>query len=225
MIRRLILQTTIWIAAMGVLLFVPAGTLAWPAAWIYLAEMGVTGIAAGLWLARHDPALLAERMSMLIQRDQKPWDKALVAALILVWCGWHILVALDAVRYGWSEVPLWLQFLGALGVPACMYVAFLAMRANRFAAPVIKVQKDRGHRVATGGPYRVVRHPMYAGALLLFVGMPLLLGSWYGLLLVPIMVLALGARTVMEERMLTRELEGYKEYAGRVRHRLVPLVW
>jgi len=225
MVYRLIWQTAVWLASMAALLFIPAGTFAWPAAWIYLAEMGVAGLLIGLWLARHNPGLLAERMSPLIQRAQKRWDKVLMISLIVLWCAWFVLIALDAMRYRWSEVPFWAQAVGALWISIAMYVVFTTMRANSFAAPVVKIQSERGHRVVSDGPYAVVRHPMYAGALLLFLGTPLLLGSRWGLALAPVIAVLMGTRAVMEERTLARELEGYKEYAARVRYRMIPLVW
>jgi protein-S-isoprenylcysteine O-methyltransferase Ste14 len=164
-------------------------------------------------------------MKPLIQRDQKPWDKALMVVFLFLWCAWIVVMALDAARFGWSIVPLWVQALGALAIAVAMYIMFLIMRTNSFAAPVVKIQAERGHRVISDGPYAIVRHPMYGGALLLIVGTPLLLGSGWGLASSPVIMLMLGVRAVMEERTLARELEGYADYASRVRYRLVPGVW
>ena len=160
MIRRLIWQSAVWFACMAALLFIPAGTADWPAAWIYLAEMGLATLVITIWLARYNPALLAERMSPLIQRDQKKWDKLLMIVLIVLWCAWFMLMGLDAVRYGWSAVPPWAQALGALAILVAMYVFFLTVRVNSFAAPVVKIQTERGHKVVSDGPYAIVRHPM-----------------------------------------------------------------
>jgi protein-S-isoprenylcysteine O-methyltransferase Ste14 len=223
--QRLIRQSIVWLAIMMALLFIPAGTLAWPAAWIYLLEMGITSFFITTWMLRNNPALLAERMAPLIQRNQKNWDKALMGTLMVLWCGWFVLMGLDAGRYGWSHVPLWLQALGALAYPVAMYVIFLTVRANSFAAPVVKIQTERGHTVVSDGPYAIVRHPMYAGALLLLIATPLILGSWWGLALLPVIVALLATRAVLEERTLARELAGYAEYATRVRYRLIPMVW
>jgi protein-S-isoprenylcysteine O-methyltransferase Ste14 len=209
---------------MAVFLLVPAGTLDWPAAWGFLAEMGVLSLALGLWLARHDPALLAERLGSPFQRTQKTWDKIFVAVLMVLYFGWLVLIGLDA-RWGISRVPLWLQALGALGVALSTYVTFLTFRENSYAAPVVKIQRERGHRVVSTGPYAYVRHPMYAGGLLTFVGMPLQLGSWLGLAAVALLVPLLAFRMVMEERTLATELDGYRDYAKRVRWRLVPRIW
>jgi protein-S-isoprenylcysteine O-methyltransferase Ste14 len=105
------------------------------------------------------------------------------------------------------------------------YLVWLTFKTNSYAAPVIKIQKERGHRVVTTGPYAYVRHPMYAGAVLFMVGAPLLLGSWLGLLAAVLFIVLIGVIAVLEERTLKAELEGYAEYASRVRYRLVPRVW
>ena len=225
LVRRLIRQSVIWLACMMALLFIPAGTLGWPAGWIYLAEFGIASFVITGWLARHNPALLAERMSPLIQRGQKSWDKALMVTLLVMWCAWYVVMGFDAVRYGWSHLPLWARVLGALTIAASMHVMFLVMRTNTFAAPVVRIQTERGHRVVSDGPYAVVRHPMYAGAMLLFIGTPLLLGSWWGLAMAPFITALMAARAVLEERTLARELDGYAAYATRVRYRLIPMVW
>ena len=106
-------------------------------------------------------------MKPLIQRDQKPWDKALMAVFLFLWCAWFVVMALDAARFRWSDVPLWLQVLGAIAIAVSMYIMHLIMRTNSFAAPVVKIQAERGHRVVSDGPYAIVRHPMYGGTLLL----------------------------------------------------------
>jgi protein-S-isoprenylcysteine O-methyltransferase Ste14 len=225
MIRRIVVQSIVGLAIMAALLFLPAGTLAWIAGWIYLVEISITSLAMAFWMLRHNPALLAERMGPLIQRQQKTWDKILIVSLLVLWAAWFVIMGLDAVRYRWSDMPPWLQVLGALAIVVSMYIIFLTMRANTFAAPVVKIQAERGHHVVSDGPYAIVRHPMYGGALLLIVGTPLLLGSWWGLAATPVIVLLLAGRAVLEERTLARELEGYRDYASRVPYRLVPFVW
>jgi protein-S-isoprenylcysteine O-methyltransferase Ste14 len=209
---------------MAVFLLVPAGTLDWPAAWGFLAEMGVLSLAVGLWLARHDPALLAERLGSPFQRAQMTWDKIFMAVVMVLYFAWLILMGLDA-RWAISRMPIWLQALGALGVALANYVVFLAFRENSYAAPVVKIQRERGHKTVSTGPYAFVRHPMYAGGLLMFLGMPLQLGSWLGVAALALMVPLLAVRIVMEERTLRAELEGYRDYAARVRYRMIPGLW
>jgi protein-S-isoprenylcysteine O-methyltransferase Ste14 len=151
---------------------------------------------------RRDPALLASRLGSLVQRGQPFWDKIFLLTFIVVWCGWLVLMALDAQRWHSSDVPLALNVLGGALVIAGFLATLLVFRENSFAAPVVRVQAERAQCVIDTGPYSVVRHPMYASAVLYLLGMPLLLGSWYGLLVVPLMVLALAPRAVFEERLL-----------------------
>ena len=222
---RLIVQTTLWIAAMGALLFVPAGTFAWPGAWVFLVELWVLGVAVGLWLLHHDPALLKERTGSFVQRDQPPVDKLIVVSLITLYVLWFVAMGLDR-RYGWwSSVPMWLQALGAIGVFLSVYLGYLTFRANSFASPVVKIQTERAHSVITTGPYAYVRHPMYAGALFHFIGLPLLLGSRWGLAFLPIFIALFAIRIGIEERTLRIALKGYDDYAARVRYRIIPLIW
>ncbi|MGO4567722.1 isoprenylcysteine carboxylmethyltransferase family protein [Rhizobium sp. 2YAF20] len=225
MITRMVVQTTIWLLAMGVVLFLAAGDWGWPQGWVFLGEIAVSSFAVSFWLARHDPALLAARLSAPVQPDQQPWDRVFMAAAALVFVSWLVLSALDARRFGWSVVPLWAEALGAVLIALCMLVVWQTFRFNTFAAPQVRVQIDRQQRVITDGPYRIVRHPMYSGALLMFVGTPLLLGSWWGLLFVPLAVVGIGFRAVGEEQMLRVELPGYDDYTRDVRFRLFPGIW
>jgi protein-S-isoprenylcysteine O-methyltransferase Ste14 len=208
-----------------VLLFLLAGTLAWPAAWIFLAEMFGLSLLSGLRLARRDPALLRERLGSPYQKDQGADDKRLMTAILLVFVLWFAFMPLDAVRFGWSSVPHWAQAVGALGIALSIWIGDRTMRANSFAAPVVKIQVARGHRVADSGPYRYVRHPMYAGALFFFLGVPLLLGSWWGLVFAPLLAGLLCRRILIEEKALRAGLAGYDDYAARIRYRLIPGIW
>ena len=224
MIVRMVFQTTLMLAVMGAILFLAAGDWRWPQGWAYLVEVGLGAFLVSFWLARHDPALLASRLSSPVQPDQKPWDRIFMAGAGVAFIGWMALIGLDA-RFGWSHAPLWAQALGAVLIALCMVLVWRTFRFNSFAAPQVRIQADRGQRVITEGPYRFVRHPMYAGAIFYFLGSPLLLGSWWGLAPVPLFIAGMGARAVGEERMLRRELAGYDDYARRVRFRLVPGVW
>jgi protein-S-isoprenylcysteine O-methyltransferase Ste14 len=221
----LIIRSGLWLAGMAALLFIPAGTLRWPAAWMFLLEMCVWTFAMSAWLARHDPELLAERVKPLNQPGQKRWDKILITGAAVLWAAWLAFMPLDAVRYRWSHVPPWVEGMGAIGLLACAYLVYITFRENTYAAPVVRIQKERGHKVVATGPYQYVRHPMYAGAAFFFLSTPLQLGSWWGLALAPLMIAVLAIRAVLEERTLAVELEGYAEYAARVRYRLIPLVW
>ena len=225
MVVRLIVQTLVWFGGMGVLLFLSAGTLNWPGAWAFLAVMAGLGLMSGLLLARHDPALLNEQLRPPIQTDQIPADKVFMSLLLLLVCVWLVFMALDAARFGWSSVPAWVQAIGALSLFLSVGISYRTMRENSFAAPVVKIQKDRGQTVITTGPYSYVRHPMYFGGLFFFIGTPLLLGSWWGLAFALVITVLICFRISIEEKALRAGLDGYDDYATRVRYRLIPLIW
>jgi protein-S-isoprenylcysteine O-methyltransferase Ste14 len=222
---RMAAQTLLSLVVMGAILFLAAGDLRWPQGWIFLVEIGASSFAVSIWLLRHDPALLASRLAPPLQRDQEQWDRIFMAVLLVAFVAWMALIGLDARRFRWSAVPVWSQVLGASLIALCMILCWQVFRFNTFAAPQVKIQPGRAQQVITEGPYRFVRHPMYAGGSLLFIGTPLLLGSWYGLLAAPILIVAVSTRIVAEERMLRRELVGYDDYAKRVRYRLLPGLW
>ena len=225
MLAKWFVQTIICLGVIALLLFVPAGTVNWSGAWIFLVEALVVSVVLGLWLERHDPALLKERLRPPIQKGQSTSDKIITGLLVLLYLGWFVFMGLDAVRFKWSSVPAWLAAPGALGVLLACYIAYLAFRENSFAAPVVKIQKERAQTVVTTGPYRYVRHPMYAGMIFYLFGAPLLFGSWWGLLWGLALLGLFAIRILIEERTLKKELQGYNEYTVRVRYRLIPLVW
>jgi protein-S-isoprenylcysteine O-methyltransferase Ste14 len=225
LMRKFVLRTTIWLLFLFGVLFAAAGTLDWLGGWIYFGLSVVITVAGGLWLLRRDPDLLEERLGSLVQRDQKGWDKIFMLAMLVLWVGWLVLIGLDAKRFHWSHVPFSVQMLGLALLVLATYIIGLTFRENSYAAPVIKIQKERGHQVVSTGPYAYVRHPMYAGAVLYIIGIPLLLGSWWGLAASILIIVLIGVRAVLEERTLAEELEGYAQYASRVRYRLVPYLW
>jgi len=147
---RFVVRSVIWIFILALLLFVPAGTLRWPGAWAFLAIMAVAGFGGVEWLRRHDPELLRERLKPPFQRDQKPWDKVLMATFLPLWFAWFVLMAIDR-RFGWSDVPVFAEVLGAVLVMLGMLLGFRVLKENSYAAPVVKLQKDRGHRVVSTG--------------------------------------------------------------------------
>ena len=222
---RLFLQSIGWLVIMGLLLFLPADNWRWPQAWAFLAIFAIGSIAFSAWLWRRDPALLAARLGPLVQHGQPLWDRIFLLTFVSLWCGWLVLMALDAQAWHTSAMPPLLNVMGGLLVIAGFGATLLVLRENSFAAPVVRVQTERQQRVIDTGPYARVRHPMYAAALLYLVGMPFLLGSWYGWLIVPVMIAGLAARAMFEERLLRRELPGYADYLTRVRYRLIPGVW
>lgn len=224
MIAKLLLQNTIFVVALGALLFASAGTLDWPAAWVFLVTSAIIGPACGLWLAKTDPALLAERMRPTFQADQPAADKKFMLTFVLVTLIWLVAIGLDR-RAQVFDVPLVLQALGlAMYLLSTAFIMWV-FRENSFAAPVVKVQAERHHRVISSGPYAFVRHPMYSGIMLFFVGVPLLLGSWWGVAIAPVFAILFAIRARIEERALVEGLPDYADYAERVRYRLVPGLW
>jgi protein-S-isoprenylcysteine O-methyltransferase Ste14 len=224
MIARLLLQNVLYVAGMGALLFLFAGTVDWPAAWAFLGTMIVLGIASGWWLAGRDPALLAERMNPMMQEGQPAADKRFMLVFGAAALAWLAVIGLDRRWQGSSMATAW-QALGlALLLASTLFILWV-MRVNSFAAPVVKVQAERGHRVIDSGPYAFVRHPMYSGTFLFFVGAPLMLGSWWGAAMAPLFLVLFAFRAGIEERALIEGLPGYTDYLARVRYRLVPGLW
>jgi len=224
MVAKWLFQTFAWIVALAALLFVPAGTLHWPAAWVFLGFMIAIGLGFGGWLARRDPALLAERMRSPIQPDQPAADKKLLLALGLVILIWFIAMGLDQ-RWHLSGMSIAWQVIGlALLILSSAFIAWV-FRENSFAAAAVRLQSERGHHVISSGPYAFVRHPMYGGAILFMLGVALLVGSWWGVVMSPVFAILFGIRTRIEENTLTAGLPEYADYAARVRYRLVPGVW
>jgi len=225
MIAKLLLQNLMWTVAMGALLFMPAGTLHWPAAWMFLGTIGILRVAGGLWLARHEPALLNGRMRPVMQDDQPAADKKFILVFGFAALIWFLAIGLDMRTHG-VRIPSEVQALGFLMLLFSSGFILWVMCENSFAAPVIKPQTERGHRVISSGPYAFVRHPMYSGTVLFFVGAPLLLlGSWWGIALSPLFAVLFALRIAIEERALRAGLPGYADYAARVRYRLVPGLW
>lgn len=225
LVRRLIKQTIIWLLALGAMLFGSAGTLDWPEAWVLLIGGGALGLASAVLIIRQDPQLMRERMRGPIQSQQKPWDKALLTVVMVLCIAMFIVAGLDAVRYRISHMPVWLEVLGAAGIALGIYMFHVVMRTNSYATAVVRVQDERGHQVISTGPYAFVRHPMYSGAILYFLGIALLLGSWYAAGIAVLLIALFCLRAVWEEQTLIDELPGYAAYAERVRYRLIPGVW
>jgi protein-S-isoprenylcysteine O-methyltransferase Ste14 len=205
--------------------FLPAGTIAWPAAWIFLILFFGFVVALTLWLFRHNPGLLTERMGGSIRSGQKAWDIVFQVVVNIAFLAWLLFMPLDAIRFHWSQAPVWLQALGVLMLLFSFYLFFLTFRENSYLSPVVRIQQDRGQTVVSSGPYHYVRHPMYAGATLFLLGTPLVLGALYGTLIGLLLVVMVAVRAVMEERTLSEELPGYAAYMRKVRYRLIPYVW
>lgn len=200
------------------------GGVDWPEAWVLFAMLMAYAIPTGLWLRKHNPKLMKERMLFKKSfKGWKGWDKLIQAGFGLFFTALFATAAADAVVYGWSGVPLWVEVMGFAGVVPALVVSFLVMRENTYLSRLSEVQK--GQEVIATGPYSFVRHPMYAAFLPMFPCLALALGSYWALVPSLPLVVLLVARTHMEDRMLHKELEGYGEYARKTRYRLVPGIW
>jgi protein-S-isoprenylcysteine O-methyltransferase Ste14 len=225
MILRIFVQTTAWLGVMAAVLFLAAGNWLWPEGWAFIVIFAVGSAAFVAWLLKRDPALLASRMDLSARKNQPWWDRLFLLVFIGFWFVWLAFMAADAQRWHRSHMPVWLEAAGAVLIVAGFAATMPVFAANSFAAPAIEVQEQRGQRVIDSGPYALVRHPMYAAASLYLIGLPLLFGSWFGLIGTAVFLIGVSWRAVGEERTLTRELPGYADYMNRVRWRLVPHVW
>jgi protein-S-isoprenylcysteine O-methyltransferase Ste14 len=205
---------------LGALLFLSAGTTDWRAARVWLALFVAAGVAATLL---SPTAVLAERLQRPVRAGQPDADIIWMALFGPLLLGWFVLAGLDAVRFGWSDVPTGLQAVGVAVFVLANALAVWVLRTNPFAAASVRVADD--HVVATTGPYAIVRHPMYSSVVLYFPGTALVLGSYVATAAAGALVVGLAMRTGIEERALRDGLPGYAEYAARVRWRLVPGVW
>lgn len=212
------------LTGLALLLFGTAGTLRWPQAGLYLITQSFFTIASILWLGKHNPTLLEERMAIR-KKFAKSWDRLILLFIVTLSLPYYALPGLDAVRFGWSYLPPWVNGFGYVGVVTGLAVIFLAMRANTFLFPIVKVHREGGHHVIMSGPYGFIRHPMYVGFITYTLSLPVLLGSLWALVPSALVVALLFVRTHLEDKMLHTELDGYADYAKRVRYRIVPGIW
>ena len=208
----------------ALLLFGAAGTFRWEACWVFLALFFGPATVLTAITARRDPALLAERMNTRFQKGQPLWDRIFLVGIGVVFLGWLVAMGLDA-RVHWSHMPGWLRAAGAATMLLSWWISYRVFGANTFLAPVVRVQAERHQTVISTGPYAIVRHPFYTGAILLLVGSALLLGSWAGLAGAGLITLGIALRIPGEEHELRLHLAGYNDYAADVRYRLVPYLW
>lgn len=221
-----VIASLLYLALFPVILFVLAGDWRWTEGWLFSVIFMATCFGPLVYLYFYDPALLKERFGSPVQETQKAWDKVFLSLFFLAFMVWYAIMPLDARRFGWSPAfPWWVEAAGTLLLILAAFILFAALKENTFAAPVVKIQKERGQKVISTGLYAFVRHPMYAGAVLLFIGVPLLLSSLYGLVRSAVLIVLIAVRSLGEEAMLKQELEGYSEYMKRVKWRMIPFVF
>ena len=207
---------------MAIIIFVPAWTLDYRQAWIFLVVFFVPPLLITIYLMKHDPKLLERRTTAGPGAEQERIQNIIQALAGLAFIAIFIVSALDH-RFGWSTVPAYVTALGDVLVILGFYLVFLVFKENTFASGTIEVVAEQ--RVISTGPYALVRHPMYIGALVMLIGVPLALGSWWGLLAIIPMTLVLILRLLDEEKFLAKNLAGYSDYQSKVRYHLFPLIW
>ena len=223
---RAVLGFTLYLLLVPALLFIAAGTVNWPMAWVYVVFLLVSTLGSRLIVFKRNPDTLRERARFTTAEGTESWDRILVAIVGLLGpMAMVIVVGLDQ-RFGWSTIiPEIGQYLAALVVAGGYGLAVWAMVVNPYFSAVARIQRDRGQVVVTTGPYRIVRHPSYAGALLASLAIPIMLDAIWALVPALLLVVALIIRTKLEDRMLMEELGGYPAYAAETSYRLIPGVW
>jgi protein-S-isoprenylcysteine O-methyltransferase Ste14 len=219
---KVVIQFLLFPIFMGALLFLPAGTFDYWEAWLFSAVFFVCNVALTIWMMIKDPRLLVRRMRAGPSAEREPAQKAIMAFAMLSFAGACILPGLDH-RFGWSDVPASIVIIGNILIALSYLIFYFVFRENTYGAATIQVEDNQ--RVISTGPYALVRHPMYVGALLMTLGMTLALGSWWGLLMLIPCVAAIVWRLLDEEKFLSRNLAGYTEFKNKVRYRLIPSVW
>ncbi len=224
--KRLIIPTLrtflLGVLILGALLFLPAGTLTYWQAWVFIAVFLGAANAIGVYLALHDPELLERRKKAGPAAEQSPAQKIIISFALLAWIALLVCSGLNH-RFGWSPVPVALVVLGNALVVLGFLLDFVVLKVNRYGGSTVEVVA--GQTVITTGPYAVIRHPMYAGVLVMTLGIPLALAFWWGLGVVVLITPVLMWRILDEEKLLERELPGYVDYEQKVRYRLVPYLW
>jgi protein-S-isoprenylcysteine O-methyltransferase Ste14 len=220
--RRLLLVFLESIAMVVLFLFLPAGSLYFWQAWVYSIILFVSSAAITLYIWKRDPALLERRLEIGVVEEKEKTQKIIQA---FAYIGFPLLLIIPALdhRFRWSHVPYSIVILGDILVVAGLYLYVLVLKENTFASATIEITTNQ--KVISTGPYSLVRHPMYLGALVTLFGTPLALGSWWGLIVLILYLFVLVIRIRGEEKFLSKNLQGYNEYRQKVRYKLIPLLW
>ena len=210
------------VIAVAILLFLPAWTIYWWQAWVFLAVFSISVLLVTIYLMKNDPKLLERRVKAGPGAEKEKSQKTIQFIAQFAFMAVIILPAIDH-RFGWSLVPLNIIILGDILVALGLLAVFFVFKENSYTSATIEVGPEQ--KLISTGPYAIVRHPMYSGAIIMLMGIPLSLGSWWGLFPVALMVVAIIFRLLDEEKFLTKNLAGCVEYQKKVKYRLVPFVW
>lgn len=222
MVVRVLVPSLASAAALGLCLFVPAGNLNYWQAWMVIAQFAGCSAVFNTYLALTNPAVLRRRMRPGPGAETRPIQKIASAGMLLSSATLLVVSALDH-RFGWSDPPAWAFGIGGALVATGLVLSMLVVIQNSYAT--VNVAVEGAQTVVSSGLYRLVRHPMYFGGLIMMTGMPLALGSYWGLAVVPVVLATLAIRLTDEEKLLIHDLPGYREYTQQVRHRLIPYTW
>jgi protein-S-isoprenylcysteine O-methyltransferase Ste14 len=218
--------TALYILIFPALLLLLSGDWLWIEGWIFTIWFVALCAATIIHLYRHDPALLVERYKKPGTANQKGWDKYVVFCLVSGFILWIVIMPFDAKRFEWSPAfPLLIKIIGGILLLLSSFLFYRSFADNTFVSALVRVQSERKQQVISTGVYGFVRHPMYLGGILLFIGAPMLLGSLYGVVIGILMFFLLVFRIKGEENMMVKELEGYADYRNKVRYRLFPFIW
>lgn len=223
---RYLVRLPLILILQAAVLFLSAGRIDMPRAWIYLGTTSIYTLVSAILICKFNPTLIVGRAESITRRDIKSWDKILMpTAVVMQYVVQLAVIGLDVGRFQWSNLGINYAILGfvlaLIGAPLGVWAAI----SNPYYEAVVRIQRDRNHKVITTGPYRIVRHPGYVSAVLWSIATPLIIGSVFGLIPSGVIVMLLIVRTALEDRMLQNELEGYSEYARNVKYRLLPLIW
>lgn len=217
---------TVYMLMYPVVFMALSGDWTWLEGWFVGGYLFVLSFSLTVYMYLYDPALLKERMKRPGADNAKGWDKIWFLIFIPLFLGWFVIMPLDAVRYEWSAAfPLWVKWVGGILHVPSFYFIFQSFAQNTYLSPNVRIQKERRQKLVDTGVYAVIRHPMYFGFALWMIGAPLVVESFYGLILGVLSAAALAIRIFGEEKMLVEELGGYREYRKKVKYRLIPFVW
>jgi protein-S-isoprenylcysteine O-methyltransferase Ste14 len=222
LIVRAILGFVFLMLVLALALFVPAGSLNYWQAWVYLAVFALCTILITGYLIRYDQELLAGRVQAGPVAETERTQQVIQSLAAIFFIALFVVPGLD-FRFGWSDVPPVISLIADGFVAIGFWIVFLVFGENSYSRATVQVSPEQ--KVITTGPYRVVRHPMYAGGLILLVATPIALGSWVALPLVIPIILVIAARLLHEERFLLANLDGYQAYTQKVRFHLIPFIW